>query len=50
MHYTELIIKNDFKDVEWNILKNTVEYLPEGAGHHGVSSLIRYWLKDISNI
>ena len=40
MLYTELIIKNDFKNLEWNFLKNSVECLSEGNGHHGISSLL----------
>jgi SAM-dependent methyltransferase len=40
MLYTDFLIKNDFQNLEWRFMENSVEFLSEGSGHHGPSSLL----------
>jgi SAM-dependent methyltransferase len=40
MLYTDQLIKNDFKSLQWIRLENSIEYLSEGLGHNGLSSVL----------
>lgn len=40
MLYTEKMIKDDFKNIEWVKLETTIEDIFEGIGHHGKSSVV----------